>query len=396
MPSEPDSEALLSLIAPHLPRVRTFRTTFPRFRRLWKIPDPAELQPTTSKLYNLVALDIVQGWSNQDDGDRSGIIEALQRAPALERVRCSALIFNRYNMFLHRNIRTLAISCFVFGSSFDPQPLAELRKLQNLRTLSLALTGGLGQGRSTIPELASSTLETLRIKMYEQSSVYRTWFETLILPSLVTLDLVARNGIPGSLYNSLPQLQSLRNLSISTQISNPASIIYLLHSFPILESFRIVETLASHYRVQPQTFIETFLAELTSSTVGTSSGAFLPNLKSFYIWEITPPLSYYHKEVMELLLSTLEANSTRELTEVRLVFDESPAMTDRAIPLRSSRLSTLILLRSLLPRFETLESKGTKCGVFRCNDGWRWTRVLGSLERDDFRWRLQEFDEDED
>ncbi|KAL0069458.1 hypothetical protein AAF712_003487 [Marasmius tenuissimus] len=268
--------------------------------------------------------------------------------------------------------------------------------MQNLRTLSLALTGGIGHGQSTFPELASSTLESLRIKMYEASSVYRMSFETLNLPSLVTLDLVARDGIPGSLFDSLPQLQSLRNLSISTQILNPGSIIYLLHSFPNLEACRIVETFASHWKVQPQTWIEAFLAELTSSTVGTSPGVFLPNLKSLYIWEITPPLSHYHKEVMELLLSTLKANSTRGLMEVRLVFDESPAMIDRAIPLRSSRLSTLALPKALLPRLEALERKGITCGVFRYIDGWRWVRVLGSLEREDFRWRFQEFDEDED
>ncbi|KAJ8085170.1 hypothetical protein PM082_003956 [Marasmius tenuissimus] len=225
--------------------------------------------------------------------------------------------------------------------------------------------------------------------------MHHPWLETLILPSLVTVDLVARDGIPHSLLRSLPQLQSVRNFSLSAGNLKPSSIVYLLHSLPNLEGCRIVETSTPHWKVQPQTCIEAFLTELTSSTLGISPRVFLSNLKSLYIREITPSLSHYHKVAMELLLVTLEAKSTRRLTEVRLVFDETSAMIDRAISLRGSRLSTLTLLGNLLPRLEVLEGKGTKYGVFRYDDEWRWMRVFGQLEHEDTCWCFEEFEEDE-
>ncbi|KAK1225594.1 hypothetical protein PQX77_011452 [Marasmius sp. AFHP31] len=395
-PFEPgaEPEALLSLIMQHLPRFRLFRLTIARFQRLWKTPNnpTGPLESTASKMCNLVTLDIVpvQAYTL----NISGMIEALWRAPAVKRIRCSADTFNRHDLFLLRTIESLAITYLDANFGHDSGFFSGLEKMRNLRSLYLTLRGINGPSQTIIPELASSSLERLRVEIYGASSMYHPWLETLTLPSLVTMDLVARDGMPHSLLRSLPQLQSVRHFSLSAGNLNPGSIVYLLRSLPNLEACRIVETSTPHWKVQSETCSEAFLTELTSYTFGISPRVFLPNLKSLYIREITPPLSHYHKVAMELLLTTLEASSTRRLTEVRLVFDETSAMVDRAISLRGSRLSTLTLPRNLSARLKALEGKGTKCGVFRYDDEWRWMRVFGLLEHEDTRWDFKEFEED--
>ncbi|KAK1221443.1 hypothetical protein PQX77_015750 [Marasmius sp. AFHP31] len=365
---------------------------------------------------NLKLLDII-GLNGQGHGhlfpfppsptgsDALWIAEALQCAPALTRVRCSASMFHKYQLFSHHSIQRLAISDF--EPSLSGNLFAAIRKMRNLRSLFLArsLVGSHPIAeREPLPfvevshELASQTLEILRIQICGYF-VRRLSLESLALPSLVTLDLTAQDWDPQHFLSScLPHLQSLRNFSLSEGSQHPARIIHLLYSLPDLEAFRVIETSCSpHSELRSKTYIQALMAELTSTSLPSNdTRPFLPSLKSLCIRELTPPLSYYHKVAMELLLSTLEADSARRpLTEVRLAFHETSAMFDRAVPLRSSRLSSRTLPKNLTPRLEALEGKGIRCGVFRFDVEWRWLKIFGSLERDEPCWILKELEEEE-